>query len=801
MRANPVGVELMEVSDPHARGLDPDVAIYGIDRQVEMLKPDADSLDYLVAACSGVLCATLDVLWVGELDLSRGREASSEAVGGFVTRVAGLAGYDGDDLTGAVRFLEQLAPVPSDANTPEFGGGLQHHLRDFAHHPTVAGLAFSLLTQFTGKAFGVDTSGAFLVVDVPDRALDLIGDTVPEKLLFGTVRWFLHLASDMAGSSATAARGGGTGIPGPLLSLAKELSATPLFRGVSVGGVSLSELLSKLFNGTLLGRRGEDGRIVPGGELRLDLRGELGALAELGRQALPVIANECAVRCFYLIRRLAGEIVRVRPATIEDMRGIRWEVVRPFGNPTVDRMLTVATGVFTGIDVASAAAGGTLLLSVNYPGICRFAVALGRDVRRCLEARDLRLVREAYETIRLNTYTLEDRAVHDRIGRGLDISMFGLTARQTEILYNVDRLKVIYDVERPAGGAIGPVRASKEDWLRRWSKSMEEGFPDFVGDAGAKLRWMSPDEIRDAIEEENSEGTWLRLVILEAMAFEPYYPLEPKEGLEGAIQRLGAGAMKGAPLAGYSRSAGDSFLRFFFEGVSGEKGFVESGYVERLRKRYSKVSRSLNEVLKGALIAVSTTAVVTLAAVLTSGIGAGAIATALVGSNFSGLSGAALTSACLAYLGGGAVAAGGLGMAGGTAVIVGGGAVLGLGVGGTAGTLAGGLATLGRKSAITQSAKLLTAVEEIYLNDEHDVRLSESVLEHYESLVIAAAGEAKRLQIEADKTNGPEKRELKRERKESERTAEAMERAMRELRKFSSSFSEGMKVEEGAGSD
>lgn len=798
MQANPVDVELVEVSDPSAPGLDPDVAIYGIDRQMEMLEPDVDALDYLVAACSGVLCAALDVLWVGELDLPRGREASSEAVSGLVTRVARLVGYDGDDLTDAVKFLERLAPAPSDANTPDFGGGLQHHLRDFAHHPTVVGLAFSLLTQFTGKAFGTDTAGAFVVFDVPERALGLIGDTVPEKILFGTVGWFLHLVSDMAGSSATAAHGGGTGIPGPLLSLAKELSATPLFRGVSVGDASLSELLSKLFNGTLLGRRGEDGKMPKGGELRLDLRGELGALAELGRQALPVIANECVVRGFYLIRRLAGEVARLRPATLEDMGGIRWDAVRPFGNPTVDRMLTVATGVFTGIDVASAVSGGTLLLSVNYPGVCRFAVALGRDVGRSLEVRDLKKVRAAYETIRLNTYTLEDRAVHDRIGAGLDISMFGLTTRQTEILYNVDRLKVAYDIERPTGGAIGPVRASKEDWLRRWSKSMEEGFPGFVGDADAKLRWMSPDEMRGAIEEEDSGGTWLRLVILEAMAFEPYYPLEPKKGLEGAVQRLGSGAMKGAPLAGYSRSAGDSFLRFFFEGAGGGEGFVESGYVERLRKRYNKVSQRLNEVLKGALIAVSTTAVVTLAAVLTSGIGAGAIATALVGSNFSGLSGAALTSACLAYLGGGAVAVGGLGMAGGTAVIVGGGAILGLGVGGTAGTLAGGLATLGRKSAITQSAKLLTAVEEIYLNDEHDVRLSESVLERYEELVVSAAGEAKRLQIEADKTSGPEKRKLKRERKESERTAEAMERAMRELRKFSSSFSEGMKAEAGA---
>lgn len=51
-------------------------------------------------------------------------------------------------------FLEKMFPIPSDGNTPDFGGGLQHHLRDFAHHPTMVGLMFSLLTQFTEKSYG-----------------------------------------------------------------------------------------------------------------------------------------------------------------------------------------------------------------------------------------------------------------------------------------------------------------------------------------------------------------------------------------------------------------------------------------------------------------------------------------------------------------------------------------------------------------------------------------------------------------------------------------------------------------------
>ena len=70
---------------------------------------------------------------------------------------------------------------------------------------------------------------------------------IPQKILYGTVIWFFHLVSDVAGSSSTAGLTGGTGIPGPLLSLAKEISAIPFFRNMKVGEDTLSVMLSKLF--------------------------------------------------------------------------------------------------------------------------------------------------------------------------------------------------------------------------------------------------------------------------------------------------------------------------------------------------------------------------------------------------------------------------------------------------------------------------------------------------------------------------------------------------------------------------
>ena len=212
-----------------------DKIIFDLDSKIEMLSSQADSLDYIVAAASGVLCAALDILWVGEFSLEKGRNIAADQTDNFVKKTAKLFGGPSDDLKSSVKFLEEKIPLASDGNTPGFGGGLQHHLRDFAHHPTLAGLVFSLLTQFTYKSYGTDTAGNFLVLDVPEKSRIFIGEDIPQKILYGTVIWFFHLVSDVAGSSSTAGLTGGTGIPGPLLSLAKEISAIPFFRNMKVG--------------------------------------------------------------------------------------------------------------------------------------------------------------------------------------------------------------------------------------------------------------------------------------------------------------------------------------------------------------------------------------------------------------------------------------------------------------------------------------------------------------------------------------------------------------------------------------
>jgi len=370
-----------------------------LNEEIDRLTNHADGLDYMVAVGSGILAGLVDSFWVGAFSLERGKGWGTKKTNDFVKKIAKSQGYKGNDTEGAIGFLEKKYGAPSDSNTPDFGGGLQHHLRDFAHHPTLVGLMFSMLTQFTGKAYGTDTSGAFMIVDIKNKTL--IGKDVSQKFLFGTVYWFFHMVSDMAGSNSYA--GAGTGIPGPLLALAKELSALPFFKNIKMGDNSFSVWISKLFNGTLLAKRDESGKIIKGSAMRFDLRAEIGVAYELGRQAIPVIINECIVRGFYFIRRLTMEIKEKNIKSLKDLERIEWKKCLPWKNRTIVRMLTIATGTFTACDLIDAAIRGGLksggnpalfakefILRVNFVGVGRFAVAVFSDVQMGIKRSKLR---------------------------------------------------------------------------------------------------------------------------------------------------------------------------------------------------------------------------------------------------------------------------------------------------------------------------------------------------------------------------------------------------------------------------
>lgn len=216
----------------------------------------------------------------------------------------------------------------------------------------------------------------------------------------------------MHGSNSTA--GFGTGIPGPMLSLLKLISALPIFGtkhhvpGEAAKPNALSLFCAKLYNGTLLGQRDENGKLIP---VKIDLRGEMAIGHQLKKQAIPVIINEVLVRTFYLIRRLYMEIKEKDIHSFADVDKLNWHKIVPVFNRTINRMMLVASGTFLAVDMADAAirsaakSGGSLekfglemLLRINYPNIGRVAIELGTESYMAFKRGKLRTERMAVMT-------------------------------------------------------------------------------------------------------------------------------------------------------------------------------------------------------------------------------------------------------------------------------------------------------------------------------------------------------------------------------------------------------------------
>ena len=644
---------------------------------------DDASFDYKVAAACGVVAGLFDSIFVGKFSLDEANEWGSEKVNEFVVWVAKQhSGFRGESLRDAINFLEDKYPFVGDKYTAEFGGGLQHHLRDFSHHFSLEGLVFSILTQFTGKVYGTNQYGDFIAVPLEEQWFKegLIGDNFCEKLFLGTVRWFLHMASDMAGSSSNP--GEGTGIPGPLLSTIKELSALPVFKNAMDSGVGLRKLISKMFNGTLFAQVDDEVREV---RRRFNLRTEIGIVHELGHQALPVLLNECLARGCYFLRHLYLEMKDNDVRSLPDLKQLDMDRILPFNNSRVVRMVSIASATFTAVDLADAAiraalvgftrgkvlAGKEFLLRVNYVGVTRLVFAIGVDAKTVWE-------RRASHGQRQQNDDSADRAT---------MEMLSLKPEHLSVLFSIERLALYEDIERSKAAD----RSEKEEWFDRWSESLPE-------DCDLLNRGQVQQRIEELVARDGN--TWKALVLIELARFTPYdlYRLEmesedPDGRSESSIKRT-------------KRPKFDSkILEELWCDVSGDS---DKSPVQQTAKALNKNASVLDGSRTRKIVGAAGTAAV---AVATGGAAftlAPVIAPLIAGSAVAGLSGAALTSASLAAVGGGALAAGGLGMAGGTAIIAGGGAVLGL-VGGGGVTAVTSLFTDSKGAfALDECSRLLT---------------------------------------------------------------------------------------------
>lgn len=345
---------------------------------VKKMKPDCDRLDYILAASSGALCGVIDIFLVGSpKDSVLGKLTDkwfAEKTKAFA-KLLHPKGNDFDSLESAILFLEKKFKVPYDQRGLGDAGKVifdldayNHHFKSLAHNPSILGLFFSLLDQFTNSSHFV-TDGGLVSLEEAENGWELYGKNIPSKLFCGIINWFGHLVSDMSGSQSSARNGNrGMGIPSPLWTWTNDIIAikSTLHIPVSETDKSMNQLALTIFE------KGYDARFQ-------------------AAQAIPVFINELFVRFIYSVRRLMQYFKTVKQG--ERSPELMWKMCELFSNATVKRMLTVAHGTFCLIDVGDAtvraivSSGGGVnvhefVMRLNIIGIGKLVVSLYGEAER-----------------------------------------------------------------------------------------------------------------------------------------------------------------------------------------------------------------------------------------------------------------------------------------------------------------------------------------------------------------------------------------------------------------------------------
>lgn len=376
---------------------------------IQFLRAECDRVDYSLAIASGALSGLIDIFLVGQPGNSILGKMTDKWFEKRIMDFAKFCGWNREKnhaASSAIRFLERKFKVPYDQHGAGDTGQrifnltpTNHHFKSLGHNPSLLGLFFSILDQFTNQAHFI-TEGELISLQKADDGYELRGGNVLSKLFCGFVNWFGHLMSDISGSSG--GKGRGMGIPSPLWTWVNDIIVIKQQIGITPSNFDkvLNELAIKLYTS------GYDARFQ-------------------STQIIPVLINEFVTRFFYSVRRLMKYLVDTTKG--EYSFQALWKSCEPFSNPTIKRMILVAHGTFCLIDVGEALACGAiagggiiapfeLLMKLNIIGVGRFTISIYSETKRTIQnwsiqqslhhVRRERFILESYleSLTRVNTY-------------------------------------------------------------------------------------------------------------------------------------------------------------------------------------------------------------------------------------------------------------------------------------------------------------------------------------------------------------------------------------------------------------
>lgn len=652
-----------------------------VDVEFDDSVPDSHKVYYAVAAASGVLTGALCFIKLTEEQLASINEWKEKNWKPLVIYAAEMIGYQKKDYKSASKYLvnQAVKRVNADGTTKEY-------MTLLTAHPTMAGLLFSLITQFAEKSIYISESGEIKLNNLPEHYC--VGCSNGEKIVAAVMYWLYELAANQAESKRNLIDN--LGLSGELLKKIKAFINLPILKNIpdnrEQADIAFSEWLHKVIQeaGTETNREeNEDANLVK----------QLMKIAlNIGSDAFPVLVNDCIVHSLYMVIRICDVVKVHQIVNIAELRDIPVTEILPADDRLLSGMCLASSASFATMNLSVAALKAiaavktgdrkflpAFISELNIPAVGRLIFAIVKDSK--FWGDDIKLVFQRQPKEKSATEFADEEDFDEEA-----FATLSLSPEQARILYCLENLVVRKDIERTKDKTIAE---KKQLWLQNWRYNIVAGANI---DANWEEKFFLEDEDRlyDGIymlSKDKDNYAWFYLLTQELSLYKPYFTLgcEHDDEFKKLKQEYDY--------------VSDQFIR--------RQTIVSQAELENMQSTYKKYS----DYMSGKVVrTISTIAGGTAVTALTGGLAlayAPAIAAMIAGEAVVGLHGAALASASLAFVGGGSLAAGGLGMAGGTAIITGGGALLGLaGSGGTSAVVA--LMSTSDEYWMRQGAKLLT---------------------------------------------------------------------------------------------
>lgn len=371
-----------------------DAEISKVEQALKSYECNASMLDYAAAVISGILAGAVDAFLVGETSLFDGTQRSIQDQAVEIVRKVLVRNTANEKIMKPVMHKAADAGLLTEIPL----------LEELAKRPTVLGLLAAVAVQISrgGMVIKPDNKRKFLPEGISKE--DGIVLTII-AVFVGILKWLSVISSDKNGKTEIRFK--------TLAKICGLIRSVPAFSAVVN---NIEKWQKQLPNEMRQGHKNEESdmgvekvfcsffmmlgttpalkntnlqkavqMIQKGKQLGLH---QMPVIKSLNRQMFPVLVNEVIVRTFFFGSRLAKEL-----KANEDVNGIRWENVLPFGNRDIDRMMTVSSMTLSIADTADAAIraavdscgdmvmfGSRFVTRFNYVAAGRAAIAIVKEI-------------------------------------------------------------------------------------------------------------------------------------------------------------------------------------------------------------------------------------------------------------------------------------------------------------------------------------------------------------------------------------------------------------------------------------